>query len=651
MYLSFTNWQKIFFIIILLLSNSVSAQLGVLDSTFNPLQNGFGRQKGMEHSVKSIVYLPDGKLLVGGWFDSFDGKKINQLTRLNIDGTIDSTFNVNGTGPTGGIPYNYINKVVQLDNGKFLIAGFFESYNNSPIKNFARINKDGSLDATFNLNGLGLNGSLKVILPLSDGKILIGGNIVQYNGVKGSSILRLLPDGTIDNTFNSGQSGTTGGDVYSISEQVDGKLIIAGYFSAYNGKPTNRVLRLNQDGTIDESFNFILAIENTIYSSVIQKDGKIILAGKFHDFPNIGDNSGILRVNNDGSLDSSFKTIRFDHNYFYFEKALLQSDDKILIGGLFDWTEGKTYSSIARLNSDGTIDTTFNVGIKKGLNYTFDIFVQANGHILFGGNFNSYGGFDGIDRDLIARVYGDSPTSCNLKLTFNNIRELDCENNIATATAKAYFGFEKFPFKYKWLNATTINDSVAIFDKPGVYYCTVNNHRRCVDTANIFISEPKFKNTFDLSTQLVGADFRTGFESSISVSAQNLSCIKQSGQLKLVLDSLLDFQNAQPAPDYIFGDTLVWNFLELDNNNRTFSAKVKVRTSLEAQMNDTLELTSLVTLIKGDIDSLNNKKNYFILLFEIGGYDAPKSHWLWGFHIATRRGERGLLLGMPLALK
>ena len=108
----------------------------------------------------------------------------------------------------------------------------------------------------------------------SDGKILVGGTFFTYNGVSANRVIRLNSDGSVDNTFVTG----TGFNNYvlSIVIQSDGKILVGGGFTAYNGVSANRIIRLNSDGSIDNTFVTGTGFDNYVYSIAIQSDGKIL---------------------------------------------------------------------------------------------------------------------------------------------------------------------------------------------------------------------------------------------------------------------------------------------------------------------------------------------------------------------------------------
>ncbi len=134
-------------------------------------------------------------------------------------------------------------KIVLQADGKVLVVGAFTDYNGTARNRIARLNADGTLDATFDQTGTGVNNQVDVLALQTDGKILVGGVFTSYNGTARNRILRLNTDGTLDATFV--QTGTgLNGQVVSLALQSDGRVFAGGLFTSYNGNSRSRLVRL-----------------------------------------------------------------------------------------------------------------------------------------------------------------------------------------------------------------------------------------------------------------------------------------------------------------------------------------------------------------------------------------------------------------------
>jgi uncharacterized delta-60 repeat protein len=348
---------------------------GSLDVNFNPQFTG----DSLGNSIFSVQVLPDGKILVAGLFNSVNGFARNGFARLNADGTLDASFNPS-------VPFiGAVREILVQPNSKIIVAGQFTTIAGVPRNRIARFNADGTLDSTFARN----RGADVTILSLAlqpDGRILIGGAFKNVQEVPRAGIARLTGDGSLDASFNPGTG--VDGIVAKVAVQTDNKIIVAGFFTLYNGTSRKSIARLNADGSLDASFDAGSGFEAIITDLEIQPDGKIIIVGLF---ANVGGATGrnIARLNSDGSPDTSFNVGAGADFEIY--DVQLQSNNQILIGGNFDNFNGMPRSSIARLNSNGTLDSSFNNSTQFD-SAVLSLAIQPDGRIVVGGAFKSVNG-------------------------------------------------------------------------------------------------------------------------------------------------------------------------------------------------------------------------------------------------------------------
>ncbi|MEY3471260.1 MAG: hypothetical protein RLZZ223_610 [Candidatus Parcubacteria bacterium] len=190
---------------------------------------------GFNNPVNTLALQSDGKILVGGNFTSYQGVGANYIIRLNSDGSRDTSFNV-GTGFN-----STVNTLTLQSDGKILVGGWFTSYQGVGANNIIRLNSDGSRDNSFNI-GSGFSGSVSQIIVQSDGKVLVGGGFTSYQGVGANYIIRLNSDGSRDTSFNIGTGFNSW--VYSLSLQSDGKILVGGNFTIYQDQPAGYLIRV-----------------------------------------------------------------------------------------------------------------------------------------------------------------------------------------------------------------------------------------------------------------------------------------------------------------------------------------------------------------------------------------------------------------------
>ncbi|WP_175455537.1 T9SS type A sorting domain-containing protein [Winogradskyella thalassocola] len=363
--------QLLLFILCLSFSISAIAQDGSLDLTFNPFDIGKG--DGPNDYIRATTLQNDGKIIISGDFTSYNGILINGIARLNTDGSLDTTFNV-GTGVNNG----GIHVVAIQADGKVIIGGWFSSINGILVNRIARLNTDGSLDTTFNV-GTGANSEIEEITIQADGKIIIGGSFTSYNGISINRIARLNTDGSLDTTFNVGTG--VNNSVRSIAIQADGKVIIGGFFTSYNDISSNYFVRINADGSLDTSFNIGTGLNDGISEIVFQDNGKVIIGGYFTNYNGISVNR-IARLNTDGSLDTIFNIgsgVNASVN-----SIIMQDDGNIFINGYFTNYNGVSVNNFIRLNTDGSLDSSFNAS-NEVISGEASIAIQNDGKVIFGG--------------------------------------------------------------------------------------------------------------------------------------------------------------------------------------------------------------------------------------------------------------------------
>ena len=340
---------------------------------------------GPAGSVNALAVQADGKILIGGAFTNVGGQTRNHLARLNTDGTLDNSFNPDLEGI-----WPYVESLVLQWDGKILVGGYFTNLAGQSRTNIARLNADGTLDFGFN-PGAGRDGrDVRSIAAQPDGKILVGGNFTVLGGQPRSGLGRLSADGEVDLGFDPALGPGDGytPNISSLVVQADGKILASGAFTRVAGQSRTNIARLNVDGTVDGTFT--PWVTGSVVSVAMQADGKILVVGNFTMLSGLS-RKRIARLNADGTVDAGFNpAVGRSTDYLPYVSALsVQADGKILVGGRFTLVGGQFRTNIARLNSDGTLDSEFNPGAN---NTVYALAVQADGKVLVSGGFTSLSG-------------------------------------------------------------------------------------------------------------------------------------------------------------------------------------------------------------------------------------------------------------------
>ncbi len=328
--------------------------------------------------VTAIAVQPDEKIIIGGDFSSVQGVARTNIARLNADGTLDTSF-------VPAVPDGPVYALALQTDGKIYVGGPINNFNGASRVGFARLNADGSLDTSFTLRANSIVNSF-AIQP--DGNVLVAGQFHALHETEGgpqilrNRIARFSPGGIVDTTFNP----NAGNIVFSVALQGDGKILLAGDFTTIGAATRNYIARVFPNGSLDTGFDPNVNPGGRVNAMLVQADGNIVIAGNFSSLdPNAGGSpvarNRIARVSPGGFVDATF-----DPNVDQPVLTLaLQADGKILLGGHFTTVAATPRNFIARVNSDGTLDSfdPSSDGITRALA------LQADGRVLAGGVFGN----------------------------------------------------------------------------------------------------------------------------------------------------------------------------------------------------------------------------------------------------------------------
>lgn len=340
----------------------------------------------------------DGKVVVGGTFTTLGGVSRPGLARLNANGSLDTGFDP-GMGPSS----NPTVMAVQAD-GKILIGGNFGIFNGQTLRRLVRIQPNGSIDTSFH-TGSGFSqpsAGVLAILVQPDGKILVAGNFSLYNGYSCGGILRLKSNGNVDSTFSSG-TGVVG-NFEDLALYPDGRILAVGSFTAYKGVARKNVVRILANGDNDPSFDPGTGPDKYVMCALIQPDGRAVIGGEF-GFVNGIASKRVARLNPDGSLDANFNPGTGASNTLI--ASLLLPDGKILIGGQFLQVNGVSTGTVACLNADGSLNSGFNTGGQGTTGQILSLHRQTDGKLILSGGLTS---FNGANRSRIVRLLPETST-------------------------------------------------------------------------------------------------------------------------------------------------------------------------------------------------------------------------------------------------
>jgi len=303
-----------------------------------------------------------------------------------------------------------------------------------------KMGKTGILDTTLYNNDF--NGFVYTMVEQPDGKILVGGNFNEVNGTELGSLVRLNSDGTLDTDFNNSDLGFNS-YIRAIDLQPDGKILVGGNFHYYNDEECpNHFVRLNSDGSLDETFND-LGLNNLVRAIAVQGDGKIVVGGEFDEYGGEHYSNRLIRVDSNGIHDDSFDigdgfngavfTINIEtilNTPFYNNSNDTRSYIyNIIVGGWFSEYKGIPARGIVKLSETGELSNAFGIGFNddEGEPRVNQIFKQSDGKLIVIGGatdssssyLNNYQG-TGIGQNIV-RLEEDGFGNYQIDTTFDVI--------------------------------------------------------------------------------------------------------------------------------------------------------------------------------------------------------------------------------------
>lgn len=336
------------------------SQTSPRDVTFNV--NGTGAS-----SVITSMYVEDdGNIIIGGWFEQYNGQSAKKIARLEPDGSLDPSFEAETSGSSD------VSVVASAGDSK-VIVGFTATTN--ALKRF---NHDGSEDTNFSSNiGTGPNNSVFAVATQPDGKILVGGGFSMFDSQPLKYLIRLNTDGTVDNAF----AHTLNFHVRSIILLGNGDIVLGG-----SGNGASILAKLHSDGTIDNSFvpkPFLNGNDESVITSMIsQPGGKTLIGGFFSSYGDVP-RKNIVRINSDGSIDDTYSP-----TFNSLIRTLFPVEDYVMVGGQFNEVNGSAIDRLVLLDADGNIFVSYTGTENLLINQGF--FHQ--GKVVIAGSFEEFVG-------------------------------------------------------------------------------------------------------------------------------------------------------------------------------------------------------------------------------------------------------------------
>jgi uncharacterized delta-60 repeat protein len=331
---------------------------------------------GANDRANAIAIQSDGKVILGG-FATAAGSSFDQfaLVRLNVDGTLDSSFGSGGKATTDFGPLtNEVTGIAIQGDGKIVAVGFVQTPGRGYDFGLARFNSDGTLDTSFGSGGKvatdisGASDFAHSVVLQPDGKIVVGGSTQTVRSFD-FAVARYKPDGSLDRRFGTGGISTVDfgreDEVLAIALQPDGKIVAAGYAGRPGALEDFGLARFNTDGSLDTSFGASgklttdFGFRDKAMGVLILPNGQIVAAGYAGDSTDLNYGFALARYSSDGLLDSTFGVngaviTHFSGRIDEAHALALDAD-----GGLVVVGESGGNLAVARYDIAGNLDATF----------------------------------------------------------------------------------------------------------------------------------------------------------------------------------------------------------------------------------------------------------------------------------------------------
>ncbi|MFD1710358.1 delta-60 repeat domain-containing protein [Ottowia flava] len=306
--------------------------------------------------VHAIAVQSDGKIVIGGRFDAVNGVARSNIARLNVDGTLDATYTASVTAGSEGI----LTMVMQPDNS-VLIGGGFTQVNSTARDYLARLTPAGALDAGF--SNPALDNQVRTLALQPDGAVLAGGFFNVAHGQPRDALVRLTANGSLDTTF---ANPAITGWVNALYLQPNGQLLVGGSLGTIVGAAREGLARLNANGTLDAGFT--VDADGSVHDIVSADASRVVIVGGFENVAGTPLRR-VARINySTGALDPTLTDVGVLNAGFITYTAFSRSPTDVLIGGWFALVDGQSRSNLAQIVEQAGAPLAPSITQTQGLN-------------------------------------------------------------------------------------------------------------------------------------------------------------------------------------------------------------------------------------------------------------------------------------------
>lgn len=331
---------------------------GELDPDFDP-GDGLQRKDGTAGRASALALMADGGVVVVGDFDRLGPEERHGVGRVDAGGHFDPDF---GSTAVRIERVGTVNAILMPRGGGILVGGEFERANDVPCVGLARFDGAGRFDGGF-VAGLGADSRVSALAEQTDGQLLVAGRFEVVQGEGRHNLARLAPDGRLDQGFDPGDGPD--GELYCVVVQADGAVVVSGDFEMFDNEPASRLARLDVTGAVDVDFlpDLHASVDTPdVYSIVAEPEGRLVIGGYF-DGVNRVPRVGLARLQADGATDKSFgDSLLIGGDLPLVTSVTRDALGRYVLAGTFTSVNGQERGGVARLLANGALDSSFDPG-------------------------------------------------------------------------------------------------------------------------------------------------------------------------------------------------------------------------------------------------------------------------------------------------
>ena len=339
--------------------------------------------------VNDLVYINDENIIIAGEFTNFNGTSCNNVIKTDLSGLTFSTFE-NGFNSAVFTLKRNTTPTSQSPLGTMLFGGDFMNYKTTPINRLLRTDINGSQNNGFIsqiMSGAtlkGFNNRVNDVDEQSNGRVVVVGDFTNFNGVARNKICRLNSNGSNDSGFTIGTG--FGGGVNCV-RCLGTSIYVGGSFATYNSVLKPYIIKLNDNGSPDATFTPDASLNGSVLAIEFNSSDQVFIGGNF--------NKGLHKLNSDGSINLTF-SVNIGTGFtktgggMKVNAVAIDASGNIFVGGDFDNFNGEPCLNFVKLNFNGELVAKLDLNYQISSSDVVKVIRLSGSNVYVGGSFTNY---------------------------------------------------------------------------------------------------------------------------------------------------------------------------------------------------------------------------------------------------------------------